>query len=127
MSGGFLLGWLTYATAYLVIGLVLWPNHHSSLPAVVQALVWGLIMQALLTRRERLKALGREPYAPAFYIGTGLAGVGLWGWRWRSVPPFPTGVELFVMLGGFALCLWILGHGLSVARHRRAQRVGPGT
>ena len=84
-------------------------------------------MQALLTRRERLKALGSEPYPPAFYVGTGLTGVGLWGWRWRSVPPFPTGVELFVMLGGFALCFWILGYGLIVARHHHAQRVGPGT
>ena len=127
LTGRFLLGWLTYATAYFVIGLVFWPKDHSSLPAVVQSLVWGLIMQSLLTRRERLEALGREPYPPAFYIGAGLAGIGLCAWRWRSVPPLPTGVELFVMLGGVALCLWILGYGLSLARHHRAQRVGPGT
>jgi hypothetical protein len=119
LTGGFLLGWLTYATAYLVIGLVLYPNDHLSLPAVGQALVWGLIMQALLTRQRALKTLGREPYPPALYIGIGVAGVVLWGWRWSSMPQFPTGVDLFVMLGGVALWLWILVYGLIVARHRR--------
>ena len=126
-KGRYLFEALVYAAVYYVIGRIFWPSQHSPVAAIPSALAWGLIVRALATRREYLESQGKEPYRPIFYFGTGLVGLGLCVASWLSSTPRPTGLELFGLLAGIAVCAWVLAHGFTVARRSRAEGVGSGT
>jgi hypothetical protein len=119
----FLIGSLFNAALYYVLGRVLWPSEHSVLGAVAPALLWGLLMRALTTRRERLKGDGKEPYPLRVYALAGLLGLGLCFACWRTFAPHPTGAESFGLLGGIALSLYAIGCAFTLARRRRARAV----
>jgi hypothetical protein len=118
--GRYLRGSLVSASIYYVVGLVLWPGKPSPIAAILIAVGWGLAMQGLLTRRERLTRQGKEPYPAALYLGSALLGLGLCAWCWRSNSPTPTEAEFYGLISVVLYCLYLLACGVAVTRRLRA-------
>jgi hypothetical protein len=122
----YLLGSLFYAALYYLINLILWPARRSPATTILIAVLWGLIMQAFVTRGDRRRREGKERYAPVFYVGSGVLGLGLCGGCWLSATPRATGIALFGLLAGTAFSLYLLAYGVMVTRRIRARGAASG-
>lgn len=122
--GRYLVGAFAAAALYYAISRVLWTSDRSPVAAILPAVAFGLIVEALYTQRVRSTNHRAEPYPPTFYSLAGLSGLAA-SFAFRAgVTPGPTGLELFGLLGGIALSLYLLGCGFTMAWRRSAQRVG---
>ncbi len=121
----YLTGSLVYAAVYYLVGRILWSEPGSAVPAILRALTWGLVIQALFMRAELLKKKGKQPYAPMFYFVAAVAFLCVAAFCWFGSSTRPRGVELLVPLIAIGLAVLMAYGGVQAAQRSRGRGVQP--
>ncbi len=122
-TGRFARGAFEYSAIYYVLSRALWPGDRSAVAAIPWALLWGVIMEVLVMRRETSNGLTERPPTRANYWYTGLVGLSACVACWAGVVFDPARAQL---VSGIALGTWVLSACVVVVRRWWAHSVPAG-
>jgi hypothetical protein len=95
-----------------------WPDKGGPAAGIPQAVLLGLIIQGIATRREQSRNQPPEPYPKSFYLFAILVGLSACVAYWAGATLAPGRAQLVSGIG-FGVCL--LAVAVVVVRRRRAQ------
>ena len=119
-SSRFAVGAFSAAALYYIFGRVLRPGDRSFITAIPPAVLFGLILETLQTRRTRLTKPDGDPYPPRFYFLAGLSGLGACVAFWIGGTSPLSWAAWFGLLAGVAWSVCLLACGVTMARHGRS-------
>ncbi len=109
---------------YYAVSRALWPGDRTPAAAILPAVLWGVIMEVLVMRRELLKNQPEPPCRPTIYLFPAIAGLSACVAYWAGTTLDPAQARLYSRLG---LGLYLLAGAVTIARRRRARTVVAGT
>jgi hypothetical protein len=120
----YLAGAFESAALYYSISRALWPGDTAPAAGIPHAVLWGLIMQILVMRREGLSSEPKRLDLRSSFSFCALAGLSAFASYWAGVTFDRTTAQL---ISGIGFGAYVLAVGVVVVRRRRGHAVGSGT